>query len=212
MRSFLDSDRRTVAALAAVPMAALLLGACGGSDSGDAASSEAATSSSTEAPAPAGGDWLTSDCAVVAAPVSEASPPADSVVEGTVAVTSAAGVAPMVGIEAAAGSGPDFTIVDIAEGAGAPVAAGAEVTVEYCGIGMNTKAIFDSSWARGSSITFPLSGVIAGWQEGLPGMKPGGRRLLIIPADKAYADSPPPGSGIEPGESLLFVVDLISSP
>ena len=199
--------RSRALALLAVPLAAALtLTACGGSDGGDSGDASTATS------AAATGDWAITDCATIAAPVSAAEPPADSVVDGDVAVTTAAGVAPTVGIEAAAGSVTELITVDIAEGAGEAVQAGAEVTVEYCGIGMTSKAIFDSSWARGSSITFPLAGVIAGWQEGMPGMKPGGRRLLIIPADMAYGDNPPAGSGIEAGESLLFVVDLISSP
>jgi|DEB0MinimDraft_3_1074331.scaffolds.fasta_scaffold00245_5 peptidylprolyl isomerase len=201
-------SRRRAVALVAVPLAAALtLTACGGSDSGD----EGSTPSSSSSAAPAG-DWVTTDCATIAPPATANEPPADSIVEGEVAVTTAAGVAPTVGIEAAAGNVTSLVNVDIAEGAGEAVQAGAEVTVEYCGIGMVSKAIFDSSWARGSSITFPLAGVIAGWQEGLPGMKPGGRRLLIIPADMAYGDNPPAGSGIEAGESLLFVVDLISSP
>lgn len=193
-------------ALVALPIAgALALTGCGGSEGTDSGSTAASSAVAT-------GDWAVTDCAAVAPPVASTAPPADSVVEGDVAVTSAAGVAPIVGIESAAGSVSQLVAVDIAEGAGDPVQAGAEVTVEYCGIGMTSKSIFDSSWARGSSITFPLAGVIAGWQEGLPGMKPGGRRLLIIPANMAYGDNPPAGSGIAAGESLLFVVDLISSP
>ncbi len=206
MTTSLRTRSRALALLAVPLAAALTLTACGGSDGGDSGEASTATS------AAATGDWAITDCATIAAPVSAAEPPADSVVDGDVAVTTAAGVAPTVGIEAAAGSVTELITVDIAEGAGEAVQAGAEVTVEYCGIGMTSKAIFDSSWARGSSITFPLAGVIAGWQEGMPGMKPGGRRLLIIPADMAYGDNPPAGSGIEAGESLLFVVDLISSP
>ena len=106
----------------------------------------------------------------------------------------------------------ELTAVDIVPGEGPEVVAGATVTVNYCGVGLSSGAIFDSSWARGAPATFPLDGVIQGWQEGKPGMKPGGRRLLIIPADKAYGSLPPQGSGIAPGESLVFVVDLLSSP
>ena len=86
------------------------------------------------------------------------------------------------------------------------------MTVDYCGVGLDSGAIFDSSWARGQPATFPLDGVILGWQEGIPGMKPGGRRLLIIPGDLAYGPNPPPGSGIGPNETLVFVVDMLSSP
>jgi peptidylprolyl isomerase len=55
-----------------------------------------------------------------------------------------------------------------------------------------------------------LAQVIQGWQLGLVGMQVGGRRLLVIPAELGYGDNPPPGSGIEAGETLIFVVDLVS--
>jgi peptidylprolyl isomerase len=55
-----------------------------------------------------------------------------------------------------------------------------------------------------------LDNVILGWQEGLVGMQVGGRRLLVIPAELGYGNNPPPGSGIEAGETLIFVVDLVS--
>ena len=66
--------------------------------------------------------------------------------------------------------------------------------------------MFDSSWARGSAATFPLDGVIAGWQQGLPGMQVGGQRILVIPGDLAYGEAPP--QGIAPNETLIFLVDL----
>jgi peptidylprolyl isomerase len=71
--------------------------------------------------------------------------------------------------------------------------------------------MFDGSWARGEPATFPLPNVILGWQEGLVGMQAGGRRLLVIPAELGYGNNPPPNSGIEAGETLIFVVDLVSS-
>jgi peptidylprolyl isomerase len=74
---------------------------------------------------------------------------------------------------------------------------------------MNTGQKFDSSWDRGQPIEFGLDQVIAGWTQGVPGMKIGGRRVLVIPADLAYGQNPPPGSGIEPGEPLVFVIDLV---
>jgi peptidylprolyl isomerase len=70
--------------------------------------------------------------------------------------------------------------------------------------------MFDASWVRGEPATFPLPNVILGWQEGLVGMQVGGRRLLVIPAELGYGNNPPSGSGIEPGETLIFVVDLVS--
>ena len=72
-----------------------------------------------------------------------------------------------------------------------------------------TGALFDASWARGTAATFPLSQgqLIQGWVDGIPGMQVGERRVLLIPSDLAYGDSPPPG--IEPGETLLFIVELL---
>ena len=104
---------------------------------------------------------------------------------------------------------PDTLVVeDITEGTGAVVGAHDRVSVDYVGVSQSTGEPFDSSYVRGEPAEFSLDGVIAGWSEGLLGMKEGGRRKLVIPADMAYGDSPPPGSGIEPGEALVFVVDL----
>jgi peptidylprolyl isomerase len=129
-----------------------------------------------------------------------------------VATTAIVGEAPAVAVLEGAVPITSLVIADVVTGSGDAVASGATVTVEYCGVGLASGAIFDSSWARGEPATFPLSGVITGWQDGIPGMQPGGRRMLVIPADQAYGDAPPPGSGIAPGETLVFVVDLISSP
>jgi peptidylprolyl isomerase len=84
------------------------------------------------------------------------------------------------------------------------------VTVNYVGVGQQSGQVFDSSWQRGQPATFPLDGVIQGWSEGLVGMQPGGRRLLIIPAELAYGDAGA-GADIAPGETLVFVVDLIEA-
>ena len=83
------------------------------------------------------------------------------------------------------------------------------MTAAYLGVGASTGETFDSSWERGQPATFPLDQVIPGWSEGLVGMKVGGRRELVIPAEQAYGDQPPAGSGIKPGETLVFVVDLV---
>ncbi|MBM3688326.1 MAG: FKBP-type peptidyl-prolyl cis-trans isomerase [Actinobacteria bacterium] len=122
------------------------------------------------------------------------------------------GAAPLVGVSEAANPATSLVTLDVVEGSGDSVAGRATVTVDYCGVGLDSGAIFDSSFARGQPATFPLDGVILGWQEGIPGMKPGGRRLLIIPGDLAYGPNPPPGSGIGPNETLVFVVDMLSSP
>ena len=168
--------------------------------------------SSSSSAAPLGGPWATSDCSAIAPPQTGAGLPEGSVVEGEVATTADVQTAPIVSILEGAVPVTNLVIADVATGSGAEVAPGATVTVEYCGVGLSSGAVFDSSWARGEPATFPLAGVITGWQDGIPGMQPGTRRVLIIPADQAYGDSPPPASGIAPGESLVFVVDLVSSP
>jgi len=104
----------------------------------------------------------------------------------------------------------ELGITDVIVGSGDPVPAGATVTADYVGYGAESGQMFDASWLRGEPATFPLAQVILGWQEGLVGMQVGGRRLLVIPADKAYGDNPPQGSGIAAGETLIFVVDLVS--
>lgn len=103
----------------------------------------------------------------------------------------------------------DLVGQDIFEGSGDEAGEGATVTVHYVGVAWSTGDEFDSSWDRGEPATFPLSQVIEGWQEGIPGMREGGRRRLIIPPDLAYGVQPPPG--IAPNETLVFVIDLIDA-
>jgi peptidylprolyl isomerase len=99
---------------------------------------------------------------------------------------------------------------DIVKGKGKAAKAGDTVSVQYVGNSWSTGTQFDASWDRGGEpFTFPLGAgqVIPGWDEGVAGMKPGGRRLLVIPPDLAYgAQSPSPDIG--PNETLIFVVDL----
>ena len=96
-------------------------------------------------------------------------------------------------------------LIDEVQGSGAEVPAGATVTVQYAGVAAPTGTLIDSSWSRGEPISVPLSGVIPGWTEGIVGMKEGGRRTLVIPAELAYGDSGP-----APGQSLVFTIDLVS--
>ena len=84
------------------------------------------------------------------------------------------------------------------------------ITFNYCGVGLKSQQQFDSSWAKGAPITYPLNQLIPGWGEGMPGMKIGEERLLIIPGAAGYGANPPAGSGILPNESLAFVVQLVS--
>ena len=189
-------------------IAALALAACGGSAS-TSESTSAAPESSSAAP---GVPWSTSDCTQIVPPTTTDAPPEGSVVEGEVATTTDVAIAPTVAVLQGAVLATSLVTADVVPGSGDEVAAGATVTVQYCGVGLASGAVFDSSWARGEPVSFPLSGVIQGWQDGIPGMKPGGRRILIIPGAAAYGPQPPPGSGIQPDETLIFVVDMISSP
>jgi len=98
---------------------------------------------------------------------------------------------------------------DLTPGTGADVVPSSSVTVDYIGVACSTGKIFDSSYASGQPATFPLSGVIKGWSQGLVGMKAGGSRLLGIPSDLAYGPSGQ-GADIGPDEALWFVVDVKS--
>ena len=101
-----------------------------------------------------------------------------------------------------------LVITDLVVGDGAQAVPGGRVEVHYLGVDFENGEEFDSSWNRGESITFPLNGLIAGWQEGIPGMKVGGRRLLVIPPSLGYGEAG--GGPIGPNETLIFVVDLIN--
>jgi len=108
------------------------------------------------------------------------------------------------------GPAPDaLDITDITVGDGAEARPGGRVTVHYLGVDYDSGEEFDSSWNRGESITFPLNGLIQGWQDGIPGMKVGGRRKLVVPPHLAYG---PTGSG-HPlgGKTLIFVIDLLAA-
>ncbi|HAM45875.1 MAG TPA: peptidylprolyl isomerase [Propionibacteriaceae bacterium] len=104
----------------------------------------------------------------------------------------------------------ELQIIDLEEGTGPEAAAGRQVAVHYVGVAFSTGEQFDSSYDRGTPLTFPLGAgrVIPGWDNGLIGMKVGGRRRLEIPPHLAYGDR---GAGgvIKPGETLIFVCDLV---
>ncbi|TFC00640.1 FKBP-type peptidyl-prolyl cis-trans isomerase [Cryobacterium sp. MDB2-10] len=110
-------------------------------------------------------------------------------------------------LDAPEGPAPtELTIADIVVGEGAEATAGATVDVHYLGVEYDTGDEFDSSWSRGQSINFPLRSLIAGWQQGIPGMKVGGRRKLVVPPHLAYG---PAGGGHRlSGQTLIFVIDL----
>jgi peptidylprolyl isomerase len=103
-----------------------------------------------------------------------------------------------------------LAVKELEEGNGAEAKAGSEVTVQYVGVNYKNGKEFDSSWSRNEPFTFALGAgqVIPGWDQGVEGMKVGGRRELIIPPELAYgeAGSPP---AIGPNETLVFVIDLL---
>ncbi len=107
---------------------------------------------------------------------------------------------------------PPATLVteDLKPGTGAVVAAGAKLTVNYVGVACSTGKVFDSSYKRGKPAELPLSNVIPGWQQGIPGMKVGGQRLLGIPPAQGYGERGS-GSGIGPQETLWFVVEVLDA-
>ncbi len=114
-------------------------------------------------------------------------------------------------IEAPAGEPPAVLIEEeLVEGTGPAAKKGDEVTVDYVGVGYESGEEFDTSWG-GEPIAFQLGSglVIKGWDEGLEGMKVGGRRQLTIPPDLAYGEAGSPPS-IGPEETLIFVVDLVA--
>jgi peptidylprolyl isomerase len=100
---------------------------------------------------------------------------------------------------------------DIVVGDGAEATAGSTAVVHYVGVAYSTGEEFDASWNRGTPFAFPLGGgkVIAGWDQGVQGMRVGGRRRLVVPPHLGYGDR---GAGqvIAPGETLIFVVDLLA--
>lgn len=105
----------------------------------------------------------------------------------------------------------DLVITEVAEGDGPEASAGHTVSVHYVGVAHSTGEEFDASYNRGEPLRFKLGigQVISGWDQGVQGMKVGGRRQLVIPPHLGYGDR---GAGgvIKPGETLIFVVDLLA--
>jgi len=104
---------------------------------------------------------------------------------------------------------PSLVTADLVTGKGRAAAASDTVVVQYVGADYVTGKDFDSSWQHGQPATFPLTGVVPGFAQGIVGMQPGGRREIVIPPSLGYgASGSPPAVG--PNETLVFVVDLIS--
>ena len=104
----------------------------------------------------------------------------------------------------------DLVVEDLIEGSGDEATPGSTVSAHYAGWAFSTGEEFDASCNRGAPLDFPLGAgrVIRGWDDGIAGMKVGGRRKLTIPPHLAYGDRGA-GAVIQPGETLIFVVDLV---
>jgi FKBP-type peptidyl-prolyl cis-trans isomerase len=113
-------------------------------------------------------------------------------------------------IPAPAGRPPaDLVEKDIVKGHGPKVQAGDTVSVQYVGASWSDGKEFDASWNRGQAFSLSIPGqVIEGWNEGILGMREGGRRLLVIPPLKGYGAGGTPDGSIKPNETLAFVIDL----
>lgn len=143
-----------------------------------------------------------------------AAAPADAVTVEGVQIANAKDLdaEPIVTVPTGAEPPTELISRDLVTGEGARVGKTDEVSVRYTGYSWSTGEKFDASWDRGSDpITFPLGvqGVIPGWDQGVPGMRVGGRRLLIIPPDLGYGSTGQPPIG--PNETLVFVVDAVAA-
>lgn len=199
----------SIAAVAGV----LLVAGCGQQTDERVAQTTAPTTAPTEAavqpPAPsetvpASSPFVSIDCATGEAAEADQAPEGSTL--GPITVSTGPSGSPVITVATNAPAVAQLESADIVPGSGTAVAPGDQLTVDYCGVGLGSVSLFDSSWARGEAATFPLDGVIAGWQQGLPGMQVGGQRLLVIPGELAYGEAPPPG--ILPNETLIFLVDL----
>lgn len=105
----------------------------------------------------------------------------------------------------------ELEVIEVTQGDGEEATAGSTVSVHYVGVAHSTGEEFDASYNRGAPLDFRLGvgQVISGWDQGVQGMKVGGRRQLVIPPHLGYGDR---GAGgvIKPGETLIFVVDLLA--
>jgi peptidylprolyl isomerase len=105
----------------------------------------------------------------------------------------------------------ELVVEDVAVGDGDVVEAGDDVVLNYVGVAMSTGDVFDSSWQRGRAVVFPIGEgrLIPGWDQGVLGMREGGRRVLVIPPDLAYGEQGSASGAVGPDETLVFVIDVI---
>ena len=179
-------QRAIAGIVAAALVLALIVGVfvSGRSSNNKTASSTSTTASTPTAPSAAG-----KPCVAVASPLPQGAP----------------------AVPVKVGPPPDKLVTeDLKVGTGTTVTATQTLTVNYIGVSCSTGKIFDSSYTSGKPASFPLSGVIPGWQQGIPGMKVGGQRLLGIPPDLAYGKQGAPPD-IAPDETLWFVVEVVDA-
>lgn len=172
--------RRAAVALAVVLVAVSPLAGCG-DDDGEGSNTTHTTMGPASSVDPA--DSLPDEARTRLAAIEERGEPTVSAVEGEVT---------------------ELQITDDELGDGAEVTAESQVAIHYVGAAASTGEVFESSWDSTFAMA-PLSGFIQGWQQGLVGMKEGGRRTLVIPAELAYGDAGP-----APGDALVFAIDLIA--
>lgn len=189
---------------ALVLLSTTVLVACG---SGEEAADVAASAAAPDAAA-----WITSDCATLTEVADDGAVLASSeFVSDSVGVDMSNPAAPAISVLPNPAGASELAMTTIKDGSGGEASLGNTITVQYCGVGLSTGIAFDSSWARGTPASFPLmeGGLIEGWIQGVPGMKVGEQRVLVIPGALAYGDSSPGGT-IEPNETLVFLVELVS--
>ena len=213
--------RRTPALLGSLLLATLLLGACASQDDTPTADAGSPAGSTSAAPSSAASSAAPSSAAPSAPTSAAPSSPspeqlkqllaqaldkyaAKTPPQNTPAVSGAVGKKPEV--SKPAGDPPaKLVIKDLVVGKGAEAPVNSTVTVDYHGVKWDDGAEFDSSFGR-EPATFPLGNLIPGWQIGIPGMKEGGRRELVVPAELAYG--PAGGQHELAGKTLVFVIDL----
>ncbi len=218
---------RALAASLLLP-ALLALAACGGSTTGGASSPvttptakyEGPSSAAAGAPSgPAPSSQAASAAASLAVPSQPAAAPVSQAPTGSTALPGVPAVTAnatevMKQPTVAKGTGPVSAALvtrDLVVGAGTAAVPTDTVDVRYNGTLYADGSVFDASWKRGAApVTFPLARVIPGFAQGILGMKPGGRREIVIPSALGYG-AQSPGAGIPPNSDLVFVVDLVKA-
>ncbi len=190
--------RKSLTLTGALVAVAMAVSACGSGGSGGSAAAGVQ-------PAPSQGQTQAAVTTASASATTPSTPTTSSPSTSTTPLPAALKAKPKV--VPPSGPAPRKLIVkDLIKGTGPAAAATSTVTVNYVGVLYKGGTEFDSSWKRGMTAQFPLSGVIQGWQQGIPGMKVGGRRELIVPASLAYQNKAQPG--IPANSALVFVIDL----